>query len=175
MFAICNPQPNWIPKKPKLMFQICQNVRDGLSIKCSYQLLSTANRPVRRHAKLAGSSSAEESGMGRDGIGRFFNPDQCSNQSFLLQTFVATLLRTKYMRVHRHDRSSGHHLLSTRTTFTRINRCRTLLVGILEVLGESSLPIPAKCIFSVSFSVQSVSHISSPRTNARIDPPFERR
>ena len=25
MFAICRPQPNWMPKKPKLMFQICQN------------------------------------------------------------------------------------------------------------------------------------------------------
>jgi hypothetical protein len=32
MFAICNPQPNWMPKKPKLMFQICQNVRGGLSM-----------------------------------------------------------------------------------------------------------------------------------------------
>src|SRR5450631_2028784 len=32
MFAICNPQPNWMPRKPKLMFQICQNVRGGLSM-----------------------------------------------------------------------------------------------------------------------------------------------
>ena|ERR1035438_2341988 len=34
MFAICNPHPNWMPRKPKLMFQICQNVRGGLSMKC---------------------------------------------------------------------------------------------------------------------------------------------
>src|SRR6266699_3183305 len=32
MFAICSPQPNWIPRKPKLMFQICQNERRGLSV-----------------------------------------------------------------------------------------------------------------------------------------------
>jgi hypothetical protein len=32
MFAICNPQPNWMPKKPKLRFQICQNERDGFSM-----------------------------------------------------------------------------------------------------------------------------------------------
>src|SRR5437870_12696255 len=32
MFAICSPQPNWIPRKPKLMFQICQNDSRGLVI-----------------------------------------------------------------------------------------------------------------------------------------------
>ena len=32
MLAICNPQPNWMPRKPKLMFQICQKVRGGLSM-----------------------------------------------------------------------------------------------------------------------------------------------
>jgi hypothetical protein len=32
MFAICSPQPNWIPRKPKLIFQICQNVFGGLSM-----------------------------------------------------------------------------------------------------------------------------------------------
>src|SRR5450432_716385 len=42
MFAICNPQPNWIPRKPKLMFQICQNVRGGLSINNSYRRLFLA-------------------------------------------------------------------------------------------------------------------------------------
>src|ERR1700690_4674887 len=35
MFAICNPQPNWIPRKPKLMFQTCQKVRGGLSMDSS--------------------------------------------------------------------------------------------------------------------------------------------
>ena len=39
MFAICNPQPNWMPRKPKLMFQICQNVRGGLSINFFYRKL----------------------------------------------------------------------------------------------------------------------------------------
>src|SRR5262249_53666254 len=29
MFAIWSPQPNWIPKKPKLMFQICQKLNCG--------------------------------------------------------------------------------------------------------------------------------------------------
>jgi hypothetical protein len=32
MFPICNPHPNWMPKKPKDMFQICQNVRRGFSV-----------------------------------------------------------------------------------------------------------------------------------------------
>src|SRR6266545_3509496 len=32
MFAICSPQPNWMPRKPKLMFQICQKLRRGLSM-----------------------------------------------------------------------------------------------------------------------------------------------
>src|ERR1051326_6166714 len=29
MLAICKPQPNWMPRKPKLMFQICQKLRCG--------------------------------------------------------------------------------------------------------------------------------------------------
>lgn len=34
MFAICSPQPNCMPRNPKLIFQICQNVRDGLLVVC---------------------------------------------------------------------------------------------------------------------------------------------
>src|ERR1700733_920174 len=30
MLAICKPQPNWMPRKPKLMFHICQKLRSGL-------------------------------------------------------------------------------------------------------------------------------------------------
>jgi hypothetical protein len=29
-FPFCKAKPNWIPKKPKLMFQICQNDKRGL-------------------------------------------------------------------------------------------------------------------------------------------------
>src|SRR5215204_5172360 len=32
MFPICRPQPNWIPRNPKLIFQICQNESVGLAI-----------------------------------------------------------------------------------------------------------------------------------------------
>src|SRR5262245_31117815 len=32
ILASCKPQPNWMPKKPKLMFQICQKLRRGLFI-----------------------------------------------------------------------------------------------------------------------------------------------
>src|SRR5260221_10138233 len=32
MFAIWRPQPNWIPRNPKLMFQICQKASLGLSM-----------------------------------------------------------------------------------------------------------------------------------------------
>ena len=32
MFAICRPQPNWMPRNPKLMFQICQKPSLGFSI-----------------------------------------------------------------------------------------------------------------------------------------------
>src|SRR5512142_233741 len=31
MFAIWRPQPNWMPPKPKLIFQICQNDSRGLN------------------------------------------------------------------------------------------------------------------------------------------------
>ncbi len=31
MLASCNPQPNWMPMNPKLMFQICQKLRRGFS------------------------------------------------------------------------------------------------------------------------------------------------
>ncbi len=43
MFAICNPQPNWMPRKPKLMFQICQKVRGGLSMDFPADDVSAAN------------------------------------------------------------------------------------------------------------------------------------
>src|SRR5712691_58152 len=32
MFAIWSPQPNWMPRKPKLMFQTCQKPSRGLSM-----------------------------------------------------------------------------------------------------------------------------------------------
>ena len=31
-FAFCRAKPNWIPRKPKHMFQICQNVSVGLAV-----------------------------------------------------------------------------------------------------------------------------------------------
>src|SRR5262244_3894911 len=34
MLASCRPHPNWIPRNPKLMFQICQKLRRGLFIDC---------------------------------------------------------------------------------------------------------------------------------------------
>ena len=30
VLAFCSAKPNWMPKKPKLMFQSCQNDRRGL-------------------------------------------------------------------------------------------------------------------------------------------------
>src|SRR5919108_2482991 len=32
MLASCSPQPNWMPRNPKLMLNICQKLRRGLSI-----------------------------------------------------------------------------------------------------------------------------------------------
>src|SRR5258705_2570853 len=31
MLAICSAQPNWMPRKPKVMFQICQKLSGGFS------------------------------------------------------------------------------------------------------------------------------------------------
>jgi hypothetical protein len=31
VLAFCSAKPNWMPKKPKLMFHSCQNDRRGLS------------------------------------------------------------------------------------------------------------------------------------------------
>jgi len=53
MFAICNPQPNWMPRKPKLMFQICQNVRGGLSISSSYRRFFYRSYSVTKLRSLA--------------------------------------------------------------------------------------------------------------------------
>ena len=30
MLFICSVQPNWMPRKPKLIFQICQKLKRGL-------------------------------------------------------------------------------------------------------------------------------------------------
>ncbi len=32
MFASCSPQPNWMPRKPKFMLNICPKLRCGLSM-----------------------------------------------------------------------------------------------------------------------------------------------
>jgi hypothetical protein len=32
VFAFCNAKPNCIPKKPKLIFQICQKFKSGLAL-----------------------------------------------------------------------------------------------------------------------------------------------
>src|SRR4030095_3573184 len=44
MFASCKPQPNWIPIKPKLMFQICQKLKRGFCIKDSYLWPNTRDK-----------------------------------------------------------------------------------------------------------------------------------
>src|ERR1700730_17544076 len=42
MFASCKPQPNWIPRKPKLMFEICQKLKRGLFIVLVLQTLAVS-------------------------------------------------------------------------------------------------------------------------------------
>src|SRR5213080_4528198 len=38
--AICSAQPNWMPRKPKLMFQICQKLRCDLSTPLALPFMS---------------------------------------------------------------------------------------------------------------------------------------
>ena len=42
MFAICSPQPNWMPRNPNDMFQICQKLSRGFStMSLSWELASS--------------------------------------------------------------------------------------------------------------------------------------
>src|SRR5271165_3562757 len=50
ILAICRPQPNWMPRNPKLMFQICQNVFGGFCIsQRTPSSFSTAGERITRH------------------------------------------------------------------------------------------------------------------------------
>ena len=51
MLAICSPQPNWMPRKPKLMFQICQKLFGGFCMIAPIPLLFLPRRQVN-HPKL---------------------------------------------------------------------------------------------------------------------------
>src|ERR1051325_2011287 len=80
MFAICRPQPNWMPRNPKLMFQICQKPSLGFSIggpPCAGILphgLSEGSRDLRRLAEpesedpcerpVGGAAADEEAARG---------------------------------------------------------------------------------------------------------------
>src|ERR1035437_1292557 len=72
MFAICKPQPNWMPRKPKLMFQICQKERRDLFIKKfdSKEMYAGANRHWIHNA----------TGESNDNV-RFFAQNDCGSIS----------------------------------------------------------------------------------------------
>src|SRR5437870_5724529 len=58
MFAICSAQPNWMPKKPKLMFQICQKLRCGF---CAEPALDVDGpKPPTRHLPGGAASLLDE-------------------------------------------------------------------------------------------------------------------
>src|ERR1041385_3666391 len=46
MLPSCNCQPNWMPRNPKLMFQICQKLKRGLFMKDSFDRIYMM---VQRH------------------------------------------------------------------------------------------------------------------------------
>ena len=47
-FAFCNANPNWMPRNPKHMFQICQNDNCGLLAIDSPVRASKSDRSVQR-------------------------------------------------------------------------------------------------------------------------------
>src|ERR1039458_2185335 len=51
MLAICKPQPNWIPKNPKFMFQIWAKRSRGFSMRCS----AIDGYRVRRQSHVQGA------------------------------------------------------------------------------------------------------------------------
>src|SRR5512133_2669349 len=60
MFAICSPQPNWMPRNPNDMFQICQKLRRGLSTVASTErLLSFGRLPARAFCAAAPRSAMQ--------------------------------------------------------------------------------------------------------------------
>src|SRR5271166_1149341 len=55
MLAICSPQPNWMPRKPKLMFHICQKLLRGFSMFVLTHRSGWSRRPFcakGSHAKI---------------------------------------------------------------------------------------------------------------------------
>src|ERR1043166_9000823 len=56
MLAIWSPQPNWMPRKPKLMFQICQKLRRGFcmeALKLRVDKTSSINHLARQSSGKA--------------------------------------------------------------------------------------------------------------------------
>src|ERR1039458_8102893 len=64
MLAICNPQPNWMPKNPKLMFQICQKLSRGFCMGGDNQTtgLRRNTRPIHHSRPLEASPFAGGNG-----------------------------------------------------------------------------------------------------------------
>src|ERR1035437_589538 len=52
MLAIWRPHPNWMPKKPKLMFQICQKLSRGLCMGVDIQRIFVLEITSSGHVKV---------------------------------------------------------------------------------------------------------------------------
>src|SRR5512145_2072881 len=64
MFAICSPQPNWMPKKPNDMFSSAKKPRRGLSVTGSLRApCEPAGRPAFSRLSGQGESAAPRRGV----------------------------------------------------------------------------------------------------------------
>src|ERR1035438_1349772 len=64
ILAICNPQPNWMPKNPKLMFQICQKLSRGFCMGGENQTTGSSRdtAPIHHSQEIEASPFAGGSG-----------------------------------------------------------------------------------------------------------------
>src|SRR5258707_7507030 len=69
MFAICRPQPNWIPRNPKLMFQICKKASMASSMWGPPFARILPHGIARRSEELGGFSVREAQRAGERVIG----------------------------------------------------------------------------------------------------------
>src|ERR1035441_8435900 len=64
MLAICKPQPNWIPKNPRFMFQTCAKRNRGFSMRC----LAINRYRERRQSHVQGAVARLHGGRSAEAI-----------------------------------------------------------------------------------------------------------
>ena len=87
MLAICKPQPNWMPKNPKLMFQICQKLSRGFCMGGENQTVGLRRNTASIHHSRPVEASPFAGGNGGKAAARCCT---CPNQTSPTCTVITT-------------------------------------------------------------------------------------